>query len=163
VIGVTSTKLIEPTIHNTPSSTTTNNERRNNSDVTEGINTPECLSTAACQDQQSERRLHIADLHPTRMSYGVVWCQRHSAQTVYFIFQRSIACSCSLWVGRHIRSNKGRPVRCPARIGIGTDPIPAVVMYTADLIGLLRHTGCGRISMMIGSCRPCDTASGRII
>jgi len=68
---------------------------------------------------------HKTLLHAS--SRGVAWRQRHRAQMVHFVSQRSIAV-CSLWV--NIIASKGRPVRCPARACLGTDPLPA--LYRRD-------------------------------
>jgi len=59
-------------------------------------------------------------------SLGVVWCQLHSAQMVYFVSQRLIAV-CSLRV--IISASQGRSAWCPARIDLGTDPFSTVYIY----------------------------------
>jgi len=90
-------------------------------------------------------------------SPGVVCRQRHGGQMVYFVSQLSIAV-CLLSV--NIITSKGRPVRCPAMVGRGTDPLPAVY---SDLIGLFETHGLrlhlyADDSQIVDFCRPCDTA-----
>jgi len=64
---------------------------------------------------------HTTLLHHLEVSYGV-------SDTVHrwfisYLSGRSIAV-CSLCV--NIIASKGRPVRCPAMVGLGTDPLRAV-------------------------------------
>jgi len=75
---------------------------------------------------------------------------------VFFVSQPSISV-CPLSV--NIIASKGRPVRCPARVSLRTDPLPAVY---SDLIGLFETHGLrlnlyADDSQIVGSCRPCDT------
>jgi len=55
-----------------------------------------------------------------------------------FVSQSSIAV-CSLSV--NIIASKGRPVRCPARFGLGTDPLPAVYSRPYWFISLVETHG----------------------